>query len=90
MRGSTKTRHIDGTGFTATLEALLGIVLIVLAVFQLVSDQESLPGFAATILLIVVLLAGVALTYLGVERRKDIRHKSDGAHSQDHKRDELS
>lgn len=83
MRSVTNTRHTCGTGTAATLEALLGIILIVLSVFQLVSSQESLPDFTVTVILIVVLLAGIALTYLGVERHKDIRRSPDAAHKRD-------
>ncbi|MCC6102390.1 MAG: hypothetical protein SOI23_06650 [Atopobiaceae bacterium] len=83
MTGKRQTDQRGGTGIVALVEAVAGIILIIVAVYQLVSSQESLPGFAMTILLVVILLVGVALAYLGIERHKDARRGSVGSHSKD-------
>ncbi len=69
-------RATRGASVPAVLEALLGIVLICLAAWQLGADQSLAPGFMATVCYVALLLVGVALTYLGVERQRDAKHSA--------------
>ncbi|WP_298579267.1 hypothetical protein [uncultured Olegusella sp.] len=77
-------RATRGASVPAILETLLGIVLICLAAWRLGADQSLAPGFIATVCYVALLLVGVALTYLGVERRRDAKHLAGDNKEQRH------
>lgn len=72
-------RADSGVIVPSVLAALAGVALMGLAIWQLSRDQASAPGFVATLAYVVLLLIGVALTYLGIERSKDARNIAGGS-----------
>ena len=69
------------------VETLAGVVLVAVAASQLVAGAQRFPSFAETLVMLVLLLVGIALIYLGFERHRDGK-RADGRsrHSRDDER----
>lgn len=75
-------------GVPPVVETLAGIALAGVAVSQLVAGARTFPSFGETLVMLVLLLVGIALIYLGFERRRDARdagghggHRDGGRHA---------
>ena len=66
-------------GVPPIIEMLAGAGLTAVAVSQLVAGARTFPSFAETLAMIILLLVGIALIYLGFERQRD--HASSRAAS---------
>lgn len=62
------------------VETVAGLGLVAGAVSQLLAGARTFPSLAQTLVLLVVLLVGIALIYLGFASRRDARDAAGRSH----------